>query len=89
MAYPFGPQTPTVISDTGRLLPVDAYYKINMAVLNKEPDTQELLTYCRVLLNKVSEAEAKLVAVNKANSNYRRMFEMWKPHIARLKKSGG
>lgn len=89
MAYPFGPQEPTVIEDTGRLLPKEAYRVICDNLHNREADPLILRSNIALLIRKVYEAEAKLIAVNSKLALYEKQFRAWKPVLDNLRKTQG
>lgn len=88
MPMPFQPQQPTVVVDTGRLLPEDAYRTIGHNLSNGDVSKEVLLTQARMMYSKLCEAEAKLMQANRKLGIYQKQFHTWVNEMRTLRAPG-
>ena len=88
MPYPFKPEEPTEIVDTGRLLPEAAYRLIGSNLSTGNVDKDVLLANARMMYVKLCEAEGKLMQANRKIGTYQKQFNAWAQAMRKLRESG-
>lgn len=73
-----------------KFLPEDALKKISDVLfvdkLYSPGREEQLELYCKMLLNNLTMAEASVIDLHKRASQYRKMFQLWAPHVKALRR---